>query len=1411
MYKSLFYHPGNPSIVYASGQDVYRSIDGGLNWTSMTAAYPGLDLAAISARRIALGIESIPPYTLYANICRLNGSTYQNYPARFDQQAEAWSVFPQAAFTCTNNNPAWVCIAVRPGHTGTVAFGNTQLAQSTDGGQSVALVDTYSQFATPPPESHGDKHGLAYSPDGGELWIGCDGGAYMTEDVTAVTMATCTIERKNTGLGVSTILAMGSNPAHPEQVLIGTFDDANQLHRRTTDGQTHEWRYVDGGDGGAVCFSPDGSKAWTWVFNSRSSFKKYLQNSPVTGPSSGGSYYFTMGSSNGLADALIPVEIPPMGFRPGSNQWTFAAHNLYVELDPNDAPNIAADFDQFSVTAWADLSDYYTLECLSYSLNLIAIHPRYPDYIYYSTRAELVDEPSSPCYPVRPSAIFASQRDEFGGLLDWDHRFATLNMPSEWEEDPMSVSGLAVDPRDPLHLYVGFSGYNNDVKVYEAYLNPNDPYDTYWATLDIDHSLPNLPVTDLVYADGTAGGLYVSFDVGIYYKNENEGQWQPYFEALPNVQISDIDINYCTGKLRAGTFGRGLWESDLAEKPHLARVVAMDETWAYHVNLGSDLHVTNGATLTISSTVNFAPDTRLIIDPGAHVILMNGGKLTNLCGKDWDRVEVRGVSTEDQSPLSNQGYLELRAGAVIEHAKNGICLYGTDAEGEPDLATTGGVLRSTGSSTNPVIIRNCGQALHMLPYENHPGGGAEQGNRTRLTYTVMETDAGEISRFVGLEDVYGVIFNHCTFRDNASSPDWAGESRPNGIESFSSKFTVTNSTFWRLRTGIEASNDGLLNPAFVRNNTFDLCHWGILLDGVHASEVTSNTFIVPQGHVMPGQDPLTQIDPPLGLYLHTCEGYEVEENNFASDQPLAVGLVVTDNSSGANQFYRNTFNGLLVGSLLQGDNRDVDGQGLQCLCNDYGLETDNVYKIALTWGGEIAQFQGTPANFNDPAVPAGNRFNPECAAGTDESDIYVQDDGQLGFTYLRHNDAICDPACRTSGFVNVVNTNQFFQDDVQQSPSCPSQLGHGHYVNDHLLKYALFKQAYTQLKAYLAGELDGGDTPDLLAMIEDDLMSTFNLRLELLAASPRLTDRVMIAAIQREPAMDPWHLAQVLLANSPLTPDVLLTLDRSDVLPTYRDMVAAAQTGGLSLKSMLEAELAGYRLGMEGPRYDAVRYYLERDTIGNPLDSVLLVLGDPVVPSAAFNVACLHIERGDWSAGDAIVANAATNGLDAGSIQVLEVLTAIGQDPAQSTALVLAAAPVLTNAATSTTIAGAAARGLLAQHTGASFEHPVVLPGSSRPRSYQEAPPSAKLDAALTVMPNPASTAIRIVVKQPVSDAIGMLQLYDAQGRSLRQWPLGSGMQLLEEDVSAYPTGQYRLRLIAGDGSNHSATFQIAR
>jgi hypothetical protein len=70
----------------------------------------------------------------------------------------------------------------------------------------------------------------------------------------------------------------------------------------------------------------------------------------------------------------------------------------------------------------------------------------------------------------------------------------------------------------------------------------------------------------IVYkATGNYNELYVGTDLGVYYKEDYLSDWIPANNGLPNVIVDELEIQYGSGKLRAATFGRGIWETPLTD------------------------------------------------------------------------------------------------------------------------------------------------------------------------------------------------------------------------------------------------------------------------------------------------------------------------------------------------------------------------------------------------------------------------------------------------------------------------------------------------------------------------------------------------------------------------------------------------------------------------------------------------------------------------------------------------------------------------------------------------------------------------------------------------------------------------------------------------------------------------------
>ena len=121
---------------------------------------------------------------------------------------------------------------------------------------------------------------------------------------------------------------------------------------------------------------------------------------------------------------------------------------------------------------------------------------------------------------------------------------------------PVSVAGIsaiAIDPANPEHEWVAFSGYVDTAKVFYT----SDSGAT-WK--NISAGLPNLPVNCLLFQPGSAEGVYAGTDAGVYYCDAFD-PWISYNTGLPNVIINDLKYTAAPKTIIAATYGRGVWSS----------------------------------------------------------------------------------------------------------------------------------------------------------------------------------------------------------------------------------------------------------------------------------------------------------------------------------------------------------------------------------------------------------------------------------------------------------------------------------------------------------------------------------------------------------------------------------------------------------------------------------------------------------------------------------------------------------------------------------------------------------------------------------------------------------------------------------------------------------------------------------
>jgi photosystem II stability/assembly factor-like uncharacterized protein len=188
--------------------------------------------------------------------------------------------------------------------------------------------------------------------------------------------------------------------------------------------------------------------------------------------------------------------------------------------------------------------------------------------------------------PSNPDILFAMNYNALYKSTDGGANWIIPVFPA----DPGQITSIIFHPTNPDKVWCSISGFG-PLKVYES----NDGGMTRAGWRNISAGMPSIPVNCLIYQPNTPDRLYAGTDLGVYYRDTNTKVWVPYNEGMPNVIVNDLEIQFAAGKLRAGTYGRGVWEADLVTCPALSLAVQAQ----------GELTFCQGDTLTLTAAQGF--------------------------------------------------------------------------------------------------------------------------------------------------------------------------------------------------------------------------------------------------------------------------------------------------------------------------------------------------------------------------------------------------------------------------------------------------------------------------------------------------------------------------------------------------------------------------------------------------------------------------------------------------------------------------------------------------------------------------------------------------------------------------------------------------------------------------------------
>ena len=427
-FKDLAFHPGDPNIVYAAGNDYYRSTDNGQTWTPVTAGVPA------GASRMALAVSADQPATVYlvagdgGGLVGVFRSTDSGQT--FTTQATSPNLFGYDVTGGTGSQAWYDCVAIADPNDGDhLTMGGINIWESFDAGVNWSLVAHWVGSGDEPPV-HADQHAFEYSPHNGYLYNGNDGGVYYTSD------AGVTWTDISSGLAIAQVYKIGVSQTVKDLVIHGYQDNGTAIS------ESGDFRTEIGGDGMECIIDPTDA-----VYMYGALYYGSIRRSTNSGNSFGG----ITGGITEQGDWVTPYT-----------------------LDPNDPARMVAGFQNVwrtddaksGTVTWTQISSFTG----SSTIRDLAIAPSNSDVLYVARNG---------------SEKFLRTLDAMAVSPSWVD--LTGNLPSN-----TTPSDIAIDPTDPTQVLIAlgsrvyrsndgggswtdFSGTLPNITVNALVFDPNSP------------------------------------------------------------------------------------------------------------------------------------------------------------------------------------------------------------------------------------------------------------------------------------------------------------------------------------------------------------------------------------------------------------------------------------------------------------------------------------------------------------------------------------------------------------------------------------------------------------------------------------------------------------------------------------------------------------------------------------------------------------------------------------------------------------------------------------------------------------------------------------------------------------------------------------------------------------------------
>jgi hypothetical protein len=251
----------------------------------------------------------------------------------------------------------------------------------------------------------------------------------------------------------------------------------------------------------------------------------------------------------------------------------------------------------------------------------------------------------------KPDRLYAANGVALSVSDDQGTTWRTISGKPGWPGGVLTITDVQTRNNNADEVWVTFGGYGRVKVIYSS--------DAGATWNNFTGSLPNLPVYCIEYTN--EGDVYIGTDAGVYFMDFAMSDWVYFSNGLPLVPVTEVVVNETNGSIKAATFGRGIWQSDLYSDCGPLLLLGSVVQGSNFYQSGGVIETTQEIPGSLGNSVKYRSPTKIIFKKGFSIkknAYMHA--LIGPCGQGVFRLGAKGKVISKEEQLRSGGSLKFK-------------------------------------------------------------------------------------------------------------------------------------------------------------------------------------------------------------------------------------------------------------------------------------------------------------------------------------------------------------------------------------------------------------------------------------------------------------------------------------------------------------------------------------------------------------------------------------------------------------------------------------------------------------------------------------------------------------------------------------------------------------------------------